>query len=183
MLVVFRDHTKMLVAGVLLCVATFVLFYLMTVFSPCRGVHSALGFSREKFLLMQLFLCSSFFAATIPISSSPCGAWPASRPALDHHIDRGFWAGFGPYVRCGYHRGGGDDGARSVVDGSDLRTTRHGAFRTVSHTGALHGQLSLGRSTSPASWARRWRPTSPRGLPRPTVWNHVSAITSRHRRY
>src|SRR6202167_4409106 len=32
MLVVFRDHTKTLVAGILLCLATFVLFYLMTVF-------------------------------------------------------------------------------------------------------------------------------------------------------
>ena len=67
MLVVFRDHTKNLVAGILLCLATFVLFYLMTVFALAWGT-SALGFSREKFLLMQLF-CIFFFALTIPLSA------------------------------------------------------------------------------------------------------------------
>jgi metabolite-proton symporter len=64
---VFRDHTKSLVAGILVCLATFVLFYLMTVFALSWGV-SALGFTRERFLLMQLFgVC--FFALTIPISA------------------------------------------------------------------------------------------------------------------
>jgi len=66
-LAVFRDHTKSLVAGVLVCLATFVLFYLMTVFALSWGV-STLGFSREKFLLMQLFGVL-FFALTIPISA------------------------------------------------------------------------------------------------------------------
>jgi metabolite-proton symporter len=67
MLVVFRDHTKTLLAGIMLCLATFVLFYLMTVFALAWGT-SALGFGREKFLLMQLF-CISFFAITIPLSA------------------------------------------------------------------------------------------------------------------
>src|ERR1019366_8841446 len=67
MLVVFRDHTKTLLAGILLCLATFVLFYLMTVFALSWGT-SALGFSRGKFLLMQLFGIF-FFAATVPISA------------------------------------------------------------------------------------------------------------------
>jgi metabolite-proton symporter len=67
MVVVFRDYTKTLVAGTLLCLATFVLFYLMTVFALSWGT-SALGFSREKFLLMQLFDIF-FFAVTIPISA------------------------------------------------------------------------------------------------------------------
>jgi metabolite-proton symporter len=66
-LVVFRDHTKPLLAGILVCLATFVLFYLMTVFALSWGT-SALGFSRGKFLLMQLF-CISFFALTIPVSA------------------------------------------------------------------------------------------------------------------
>jgi len=66
-LVVFRSHTKALVSGVLVSLATFVLFYLMTVFALSWGT-SALGFRREKFLLMQLF-CVSFFAVTIPISA------------------------------------------------------------------------------------------------------------------
>jgi metabolite-proton symporter len=66
-LVVFRDHTRPLLAGILVCLATFVLFYLMTVFALSWGT-SALGFSRGKFLLMQLF-CISFFALTIPVSA------------------------------------------------------------------------------------------------------------------
>jgi metabolite-proton symporter len=67
MRVVFRDHTKSLLAGILLCLATFVLFYLMTVFALSWGT-SALGYSRGKFLLMQLFDIF-FFALTIPISA------------------------------------------------------------------------------------------------------------------
>src|SRR3954462_9313706 len=67
MLAVFGRHTKALVAGVLLCLATFVLFYLMTVFALSWGT-SALGYSRGKFLLMQLFDIA-FFALTIPISA------------------------------------------------------------------------------------------------------------------
>jgi len=67
MLAVFRDHTKSLFAGTMLCLATFVLFYLMTVFALGWGT-SALGFSREKFLLMEL-VGIFFFAVTIPISA------------------------------------------------------------------------------------------------------------------
>ncbi len=65
--VVFRNHAKALVAGTWLCLATFVLFYLMTVFALSWGT-TALGFSRGKFLLMQLFDIF-FFALTIPISA------------------------------------------------------------------------------------------------------------------
>ena len=64
---VFRNHKRVLVAGTALCLATFVLFYLMIVFALSWGT-SALGFSREKFLLMQLF-DTGFFAAMIPISA------------------------------------------------------------------------------------------------------------------
>jgi metabolite-proton symporter len=67
MLVVFRDHTRALFAGIFLSLATFVLFYLMTVFALSWGT-SALGYSRGKFLLMQLFDIS-FFALTIPLSA------------------------------------------------------------------------------------------------------------------
>ncbi len=68
MLVVFRKHGRELVTGVLACLATFVLFYLMTVFALGWGT-TALHFSREKFLLMQLFDIV-FFAVTIPISAT-----------------------------------------------------------------------------------------------------------------
>ena len=64
---VFRSHARTLLAGILVCLATFVLFYLMTVFALSWGT-SALGFSRSKFLLMQLFDIS-FFALMIPISA------------------------------------------------------------------------------------------------------------------
>ena len=67
MLSVIRDHSGALVAGILLSLATFVLFYLMTVFALSWGTN-ALGYSRGKFLLMQLF-CVAFFAATIPVSA------------------------------------------------------------------------------------------------------------------
>lgn len=67
MLVVFRDHTRALVAGTLLSLATFVLFYLVTVFALSWGTN-VLGYSRGTFLLMQLFDIS-FFALTIPISA------------------------------------------------------------------------------------------------------------------
>jgi metabolite-proton symporter len=64
---VLRKHTRALIAGVLVSLATFVLFYLMTVFALSWGT-TALGFSRGKFLLMQLFDVS-FFALCIPISA------------------------------------------------------------------------------------------------------------------
>src|SRR5450631_2537979 len=67
MVVVFRDYPRTLVTGILVSLATFVLFYLMTVFALSWGT-SALHFSREKFLLMQLLgvVC---FAATIPLGA------------------------------------------------------------------------------------------------------------------
>ena len=67
LLSVFRHHTGTLLAGILVCLATFVLFYLMTVFALSWGT-SALGYGRGKFLLMQLFDIS-FFALTIPLSA------------------------------------------------------------------------------------------------------------------
>ena len=67
MFVVFRDHPRTLLIGTMISLATFVLFYLMTVFALAWGT-SALGYSREKFLLMQLFGIL-FFALTIPLSA------------------------------------------------------------------------------------------------------------------
>ena len=67
MVAVFRDHPKQLVLGVFISLATFVLFYLMTVFALSWGT-SALGYNRQQFLLIQLFGIL-FFAATIPLSA------------------------------------------------------------------------------------------------------------------
>jgi metabolite-proton symporter len=65
MIVVFRNHSKALLLGTLVSLATFVLFYLMTVFALSWGT-TALGYSRGKFLVMQM-TGIVFFALTIPI--------------------------------------------------------------------------------------------------------------------
>jgi metabolite-proton symporter len=67
MLVVLREHSGTVAAGTLMSLATFVIFYLMTVFTLSWGT-SALGFTREEFLRIQLVgvVC---FAVTIPISA------------------------------------------------------------------------------------------------------------------
>jgi metabolite-proton symporter len=67
MAVVFRRYPKTLLLGMLAALATFVLFYLMTVFALSWGT-TALGYSRERFLLIQLFGIL-FFALTIPVSA------------------------------------------------------------------------------------------------------------------
>jgi metabolite-proton symporter len=67
MVVVFRDYPGPLLFGTLIAIATFVLFYLMTVFALSWGT-SALGFTRTQFLQLQLFGIL-FFALTIPISA------------------------------------------------------------------------------------------------------------------
>jgi metabolite-proton symporter len=64
---VFRDHGRMLFLGTIIALATFVLFYLMTVFALSWGT-TALGYSRPRFLLLQLFAVL-FFALTIPLSA------------------------------------------------------------------------------------------------------------------
>ena len=66
-LTVLRDHRRVLVLGTLIALATFVLFYLMTVFALSWGT-SALKFSRKDFLILQLFAVL-FFGLTIPVSA------------------------------------------------------------------------------------------------------------------
>jgi metabolite-proton symporter len=67
MVVVFRQYPGTLLLGTLIALATFVLFYLMTVFALAWGT-AALGYSRQGFLLIQLFGIV-FFALTIPVSA------------------------------------------------------------------------------------------------------------------
>jgi metabolite-proton symporter len=64
---VLRRHTRPLLAGILVCLATFTLFYLMTVFA-LSWATTALHYDRGRFLLIQLFGIL-FFAAGIPISA------------------------------------------------------------------------------------------------------------------
>ncbi len=64
---VLRKHPGRLLAGTFSLVATFVLFYLMTVFALSWGTGK-LGFGREHFLLLQM-IGVLFFALTIPLSA------------------------------------------------------------------------------------------------------------------
>ncbi len=65
--VVVRRYGRTVAVGTLASLATFVLFYLMTVFALSWGT-SALGYSRNEFLVMQLVgvVC---FGLTIPVSA------------------------------------------------------------------------------------------------------------------
>lgn len=67
MATVLAQHPLALVLGTFAATATFVLFYLMTVFALSWGT-SALGYARETFLVLQMGGVL-FFAATIPLSA------------------------------------------------------------------------------------------------------------------
>ena len=67
MLSVLREHPRALLSGTFALVATFVLFYLMTVFT-LGWATTKLGYTREQFLLMQM-VAVLFFAAWIPVSA------------------------------------------------------------------------------------------------------------------
>ncbi len=67
MAVVLGRHGGALLQGILGSLATFVLFYLMTVFTLSWGT-TALGYSRNTFLVAQL-VGIVFFGVTIPISA------------------------------------------------------------------------------------------------------------------
>jgi len=66
-LTVWREHRRVLLLGTLIAMATFVLFYLMTVFALSWGT-TALKFSRKDFLIQQLFAVL-FFGLTIHVSA------------------------------------------------------------------------------------------------------------------
>lgn len=67
MLDVVRDHGRTLAVGVAASLATFVLFYLMTVFALSWGT-TALGYGRPAFLVYQL-VSMVFFALFIPLGA------------------------------------------------------------------------------------------------------------------
>ena len=78
---------KPLVLGTMMALATFVLFYLMTVFALSWGT-TALGYTRQQFLLIQLFGIV-FFALTIPLSAVLADRYGRRRTLLvDHGGDR-----------------------------------------------------------------------------------------------
>jgi metabolite-proton symporter len=72
LVVLIRNYKRALLLGTLVALATFVLFYLMTVFS-LSWATGKLGYSRERYLEIQL-IGVAFFAATIPLA-----AWLSDR--------------------------------------------------------------------------------------------------------
>ncbi len=72
LMVLVRKYKRALLLGTMVALATFVLFYLMTVFT-LSWATSRLGYSREQYLVVQL-IGVAFFAATIPLA-----AWLADR--------------------------------------------------------------------------------------------------------
>ncbi len=71
LLTVVTRHGRALVLGTLSAVATFLVFYLMTVFT-LSWATTKLGFARNQFLGMQM-IGVLFFGATIPISALIAG--------------------------------------------------------------------------------------------------------------
>jgi MFS family permease len=65
---VVREHAAALVLGTLIALATFLIFYLLTVFCLSWGT-SQLGYGRNRFLVLQM-IGTVFFALTIPLSAS-----------------------------------------------------------------------------------------------------------------
>ena len=69
---VFREHRPAMMAGTLIAISAFVIFYLMTVFTLSWGT-TQLGYEREAFLRLQL-IGVVFFGLAIP-----CSAYCADR--------------------------------------------------------------------------------------------------------
>ncbi len=67
LLAVCRHHARVLVLGTVIAIATFVLFYILTVFCLSWGT-SRLGYSRERFLILQM-IGVLFFGLAIPYSA------------------------------------------------------------------------------------------------------------------
>ncbi len=163
MVAVFRDYTRALVAGIAVSLATFVLFYLMTVFALSWGT-TALGYSRAKFLLIQLFgIC--FFALFIPISAV-LAERGRRRVMLGVTVAIAiFGLVLAPLFVAGTTGAVLMMALGLIVDGHHLRAAGHGDFRAVPDRRCVT-PAARWPSALPASWALRWRPTLPPGWPR-----------------
>ena len=76
-LVLCSEHLSAVVLATLAAITTFVVFYLMTVFTLSWGT-AELGFTRQEFLPLQM-IGVLFFAATIPltaVAADRVGRWP-----------------------------------------------------------------------------------------------------------
>jgi len=100
MLAVLGGHPRALLAGTFAALATFVLFYLMTVFT-LSWATAHLGYSREEFLLLQM-LGVLLFAVTIPLSAKFADRYGARRAMVwSTWLILAFGVGFAPLFAAG----------------------------------------------------------------------------------
>ncbi len=74
---VVKRHSMALLLGMTACLATFLLFYLITVFTLSWGT-TVLHYPRGEFLILQI-LAMGFFALGIPLSAIAAGKYGARR--------------------------------------------------------------------------------------------------------
>jgi len=146
---VVRNHGRTLVLATLAAVTTFVLFYLITVFTLSWGT-SELWLARQEFLRLQM-IGVLFLAATIPLSAKIAdryGRWPALIASSMAVIAFGLL--LAPLARVG--RGPRCNAVSSVglrAHGLHLWTARNGTRRALSDGRPLYGcipDLQLGRN-------------------------------------
>ncbi len=137
---VMRRNSARSFAGILVCFATFVLFYVMTVFTLTWGT-TALHYDRDTFLIFQL-AGVVFFGAAIPFS-----AWVAEfgrRPTMiGATILIGlFGLGAGAAVQVGNGWCTGHDGRGADADGPDVWAAGNGGVSgAVSNSGTVYRML------------------------------------------
>ena len=152
MVTLLSRHARVVLLGTFAAVATFVLFYLMTVFS-LSWATTALGYTRRAFLILQLLgvLC---FALTIPLS-----AWLADRRGGYTMLIGATWGiiGFGLLFAPLFGSGSTLGVFTFLAVGLALMGLTYGPLGTVRYTGAsLSFNLAgiVGASLAPyvATW-------------------------------
>ena len=139
---VFQEHKLALLVGTVAALATFVLFYIMTVFSLSWGT-TALGYARGEFLPLQM-VGVVFFGLTIPLSAMLADRYGRRRTLLWTTVAI---AAFGFVLAPLFGSGSPAAGAavlraRLRPDGLHLWPDRHGAGRALPDGGALYRRLA-----------------------------------------
>ncbi len=146
MLMVLARHWRELVLGMFASLSTFVLFYLMTVFA-LSWATTALGYARKDFLELQM-ISVALFAIGIPLSALFADrrgrrTMLLAASALIFAFGLVFAPLFAAHAGRRFVRVPGD---RHVPDGTDVRSARHRAGRTVSYRSALHRRIGCVQS-------------------------------------
>ena len=124
--VVFREHPGTLLMGTMMALATFVLFYLMTVFALSWGT-TALGNSREQFLIMQL-IGPGVFRPYDSARRLVGGTRPPPDADLGYVGNRRLWPAHGADVCLRNDGNHGDVDGGPVADGLDVWASGNGSL-------------------------------------------------------